>query len=237
VLKKQVFIVNHSVFPDDGQRYAGRTTDALYRRVYQLADYVAVRDRRSSAVLRDLGIPGVDSFDCSVIAVTPKRVSRDRRIVVGASAAYANVEAFLGIFRQLSREGWDCRFIFGAPARPARDDQRFMSEMAVLGGGLPFKEVADADEFVGEIQRSALLVSGRFHYTIVAHCLGTPYVVLGANTPKNDALCAALGSPPPIPWTAADLRGRIMQAVAARIEPAGEPSLARLRALARRNLP
>ena len=240
LLEKSVFIVNHSVFPDDGARYNGATTDSLYRTVYELADYVAARDRTSCGILHDLGIPCMESFDCSVIGLEAKKVPKERQVVVGASAAYAsaNLEAFLDAFRQLSLEGWDCCFIFGAPARPARDDQRFIAECAALGGGLRVKEPADAAEFVLEIGRSSLVVSGRFHYTIVAHCLRTPFVVLGTNTPKNEALCSALGSPAPISWSAADLGSRILRAAeVAPAETSGGPSLSELCALARKNLP
>ena len=37
------------------------------------------------------------------------------------------------------------------------------------------------------------LVSGRFHYSIAAAWLGTPFIALDSNTPKMDGLMQTLG--------------------------------------------
>jgi polysaccharide pyruvyl transferase WcaK-like protein len=241
VLNKSVFVVNHSVYPDDGQSYDGASTDQLYRQTYECLDYVAARDQLSWAILRDLGISAVESFDCAVIALDERTFHKERRVAVGGSPIYApgNLAEFLEVFRRMSQEGWECSFLFGAPDRPAGDDKRFISDMAALDGGLNVRRIADADDFVSEIGRSSLLVSGRFHYTIVSHCLGTPCVVLRANTPKNEALCVALGYPAPIAWDAPDLSTTVARRAAAALErnARSEPSLDHLRSLARRNVP
>jgi hypothetical protein len=41
-----------------------------------------------------------------------------------------------------------------------------------------------------------VLVSGRFHHSIAAACLGTPLLLTGSNTPKNEGLLTLLGLAP-----------------------------------------
>ena len=59
------------------------------------------------------------------------------------------------------------------------------------------------------MRRARLLVSGRFHHSIAAAALGTPFVVFNSNTPKIDGLMALLGHEPPLAMADADaLRAR-----------------------------
>ena len=44
------------------------------------------------------------------------------------------------------------------------------------------------------IEKATILVSGRFHHTIAAACLGTNFIVLNSNTPKIDGLLQAIGN-------------------------------------------
>jgi polysaccharide pyruvyl transferase WcaK-like protein len=63
-----------------------------------------------------------------------------------------------------------------------------------------------------------VLVSGRFHHTIAAACLNTPFVLLGSNTPKNAGLAETLGVPAPL---ALDSPG-FVEALISRTEAARE---------------
>lgn len=65
--------------------------------------------------------------------------------------------------------------------------------------------VASLKDWLTTIAEARLLVSGRFHHSIAAAFLGTPFVVLESNTPKNTALCRELGLAPPLSWAAEDL--------------------------------
>ena len=243
VLGKPVFIVNHSAYPDDREEPADRVAIDLYRRAYALADYVAVREVASHALMRGLGVRCELSFDCSVLAIDSGEERRRERVVAVGGAAGFDATGTTALARWLhdaNADGWRCKFVHGAPERPARDDERFLAALRAAATPLESTLITGPEQFTDELGSAGLVVSGRFHYSIAAYALGTPFVLWGSNTPKNTGLSVMLGAPPPLPWNAPDLFDRLGQAAGAANASDGErrqQRLAALRQLARRNLP
>ena len=66
-------------------------------------------------------------------------------------------------------------------------------------------EANSIKKWLDTIYQASLLVSGRFHYTIAAAVMGTPFILLESNTPKNAGLAKSLGAPPPLSYRSHDL--------------------------------
>ncbi|KIA76378.1 hypothetical protein DB43_AK00380 [Parachlamydia acanthamoebae] len=54
------------------------------------------------------------------------------------------------------------------------------------------------EEWLDTINQATFLVSGRFHHSIAAFCLNTPFIALNSNTHKVHAICALLGQAEPL---------------------------------------
>jgi polysaccharide pyruvyl transferase WcaK-like protein len=86
--------------------------------------------------------------------------------------------------------------IFGANAFPAGDDSLFIKKMHnLLPDKIKLIHATSEVQWLSEISSSRLLISGRFHHSIAAACLRTPFVVLDSNTPKIDGLMEDLQLP------------------------------------------
>jgi len=54
------------------------------------------------------------------------------------------------------------------------------------------------EEWLDTINQTTFLLSGRFHHSIAAFCLNTPFIALNSNTHKVHAICALLGQKEPL---------------------------------------
>jgi polysaccharide pyruvyl transferase WcaK-like protein len=81
----------------------------------------------------------------------------------------------------------------GANAYPSQDDRDLI---AFIEPRLKHKwEVINAEsleQWLSVIESSTVLVSGRFHHSLAAYCLGTPFIALNSNTPKIEGLMQRL---------------------------------------------
>ena len=53
-------------------------------------------------------------------------------------------------------------------------------------------------EWLDTINHATFLVSGRFHHSIAAFCLDTPFIALNSNTHKVHAICSFLEQDSPL---------------------------------------
>jgi polysaccharide pyruvyl transferase WcaK-like protein len=76
----------------------------------------------------------------------------------------------------------------------AADDRSFGRALhAATAGGIEILLARSELEWLSAIASARLLVSGRFHYSIAAAWLGTPFLALDSNTPKMAGLMQVLG--------------------------------------------
>ncbi len=214
-LNKRVEIVNHSVYPQDDLSLDNLDITDIYKLVYNTIDYAAVREPESFELMQRLGVRVVQSFDCMPLYIREKYQFHNKKdaktLLIAGSAAWlhlnilssdrGNIEEFeqglAGFIRyldQMTDRGYKIEFLYGAPEYPAKDDREFM---AFIGQRLktPWTviEAKSLEEWFGTIERATLLVSGRFHHTIAAACLGTSSIILNSNTPKIEGMRRSLG--------------------------------------------
>jgi len=219
---KHVEIINHSVYPEDFSSTQSRpdfsipqsdsdkkTVQDLYKMVYETLDYVAIREPISLAIAENWNLtrrPTL-SFDCMPLYIrdhyTRKKASSNTIVIAGSVAWEEAAMPALGQYiRQQLEQGYVVKILIGAKADPAQDDANFVECLErTLGDTWQKVSVIDAqslDEWLETIENAALLVSGRFHYSIAAACLETPFVALNSNTLKIHGLMNILEMPEPL---------------------------------------
>ena len=194
-------IVNHSVFPLDGALADEAATVAIYRAVYERLDEAVVREPASAAVLEAMGVSHTLGFDCLPLYVRdhgpPAKPpgDRDQHIVVAGSVVLTEtrIAMLAGLVEKWHALGYRISVLLGARGYPAADDMRFAEALFARTGPKAEPLLARSErEWLGYIGDAALLVSGRFHHSIAAACLQTPFVTLGSNTPKITGLMQVL---------------------------------------------
>jgi|TARA_Y100000310_G_scaffold338771_1_gene429392 tetratricopeptide (TPR) repeat protein/polysaccharide pyruvyl transferase WcaK-like protein len=202
VLRKEVQIINHSCFPDDLARPEDPAKLAIYEKVYRCVDFVAVRDQYSYQICKSMGVAPTLSFDCLPLAIRDifsdiESSEKEDVITIGASAL--SDDEYLSFIRRLlthKESAKDYRFdvIVGARAYLANDDVVFVEKLASLyPARFNVQRCYNEAQWLRQIARSRLLISGRFHHSIAAACLATPFLMFATNTPKNEALVERLG--------------------------------------------
>ena len=210
--RKNVQIINHSCYPDGDSTDPTSSAAVLYRGVYRLLDYIAIREHKSEAVMRAIGVTNTAlSFDCLPLYLRDHplpAIPREKTIVLAGSVAWKaqGIAALAEYIAAMSSEGYALQVLTGAQAFPAQDDATFVAALkTAVPEGWEHVNAASMEQWLATIQRASLLLSGRFHYTIAACMLDTPAVILGSNTPKNSALAEMANLPPPQDYTGDNL--------------------------------
>lgn len=199
-LDRPVRVINHSCYPTGSAQPTGGPVEDFYRQVYRSLDAVVVREPVSAALLEQLGIPVTRGFDCLPLYAdahreTIERTASDRLLIAGSVAAGpAMVEACAQLAIDARKAGLRPAFLFGANANLAADDREFARRLShASGGSVELCHATSEAAWLSAIASARLLVSGRFHYSIAAAWLGTPFIALDSNTPKMDGLMQMLG--------------------------------------------
>ena len=212
VLEKHVEIINHSCFPHDNQTIDDCETCSLYQRVYQSLDFIAIREILSFQALEKLGVQATLSFDCLPLYIRDQYThtkSPDEKIFLLSGSVAWEKEGMVQIIdflKEKRNEGYHIQVLVGAQDYPARDDRllvQFLKQS--LDGDWELIIAKDLDEWLKTIHQASCLISGRFHHTIAALCLGTPCITLNSNTSKIDALMLMANQPPPLSYKDSNL--------------------------------
>lgn len=225
---KKVHAVNMSVFPS-GARVLEPAVADLYRDMLLPLDRIVVREPRSHAIAREIGLTADLGFDC--LPRYLKRINfrpatgKTGAIVLGGGLGLPPTvfSAFLKSAASLIG-GRSLVYVTGAKSNPAHDDAATLEVLAQSGLEIEHKALSSFQDWANALSAAECLISGRFHHSIAAACLGTPMVTFRAGTPKIDGLYDALEFPSPINSTAEDA----MSAGLSRLEAAfvrREPTL------------
>ncbi len=208
-LGKVVYIVNHSCYPGSGLMKDGQTPLVeFYACVYRAVDLAVLRERISFEHVRAFGGRAVLGFDCLPLFIESTGICRadqvQRKIVFGGSVAWspALVKQFSVLAANLAVQGYTIEILSGAKAYLADDEIGFVAafsrELAALGVPHHLHFALSEREWLQALADAALVVSGRFHYSIAAAFLKVPFIVAESNTAKIagllDALCLASDS-------------------------------------------
>ena len=105
----------------------------------------------------------------------------------------ARLALFEELINDLSKDGYRISLLLGARGYPAHDDTQFAAAILAAGNGKIDVVLASSEfEWLQNIRDADLLVSGRFHHSIAAACMQTPFIVLPSNTPKIEGLMQTL---------------------------------------------
>jgi hypothetical protein len=248
-LNKPVYVVNHSVYPATSDAANNGAPIRFYRTIYAAFDYVAIRETLSKQIADGFVSCAVQSFDCLLLTaerLLPERPKKGTTLAIAGSAVFdpAALAALVAFANEMKRRGYEPVVVTGAQAEPAAEDSRFVTALRAHDArGWTYADCKSLEEWFWTIGTAALLVSGRFHHSLAAFAMRTPFVMLNSNTPKMNALATMLGAPEPIRYSDPNLGA----ALAARAEHALSEDFARavfhsdrirsLHELTRKNLP
>lgn len=209
-LRKRVILINHSSYPQlspygqDSPADGGTTVGGIYSKVYRQLDFCAVRDMRSLAVLNSLGCGSVQlAADCLPLYVQANFHPAETRgsggyvLISGGTMMNGYWPQFCkDVLPALRRISSRVMFLFAeTPERVAEDDLQLIEKIGAYnrkqwmhGKRIGLIRAKTADEWLLTIHRAAFFASGRFHHSLAALATGTPFLVLGAHSPKNQLL-------------------------------------------------
>lgn len=209
---KHVEIINHSVYPNDpiftGENKSKeayiRACD-IYKNIYSELDFIAIREPFSQEEMKKIGIASTLSFDCLPLYIKKHydrpKVVNEKSVLVAGSVAFTETgaEKICRYLEILSQRDYQIQVLTGAAAFPSKDDLKFVAFLKKhCKAPWQLIEATSMEEWLDTINHSTFLLSGRFHHSIAAFCLNTPFIALNSNTYKVHALCAFLGQKEPL---------------------------------------
>jgi polysaccharide pyruvyl transferase WcaK-like protein len=143
-----------------------------------------------------------------------KRPERCRKhLLIAGSVAWRDdsLSALIQYIQNMRKQGFSISILFGANLMPAADDITFIDAFRrVYPDDWRLIKAASIYEWLDAIAGATILVSGRFHHTIAAWCLSTPFLLLDSNTPKNSGLAEILQAGSPLPHGLPNLTERLL---------------------------
>lgn len=222
--KKPVYVINHACFPEDNDALTDPKAVAYYLKAYKAATGVAVRDPISHSLLTSLGIDVKQAFDSLPLAAKewlqtqPDKPKRKKRVVLAGSSKFSAgcADAFKKNLQDLIDQGYELTVLIGARRTMAAEDAPFCRFIESVIGKDNFTIVFanSLGEWFDHIRTATLLISGRFHYSIAAACMGTPFIAFEGLTPKLQALTEFLNQPAPLFYDSVDLTADLGKRIA-----------------------
>lgn len=194
-LKKRVQIINHSSYPEVVREPKFTPMFQLYKIIYSTLDFIAIREHISYKLLSQMKINCTLTFDClplSIAKAAPEinKNKTDRVLIAGSvSLTHNGVEELSKFIKQLNRNNVEVGVITGASNHMAKDDDAFLETLRKYDCEWQNIRTNSLNEWYDAISTSSILISGRFHHSIAAAFLNTPFVLFNSNTLKNTALC------------------------------------------------
>lgn len=202
-LNRKVVLINFSCFPNgDDSKPKGVTQ--VYQNVIKYLDYVTPREKMTHAILSACDIEVKQSFDC-----LPRFLNRHNFINNHNPKGYILVSGgvnfgenryklLIDYVRYFLEQNISVKFLSGAKFSPAQEDIK-LQESLRHEFKLSNIEIIQAQtmlEWCEAFQNASFLFSARFHHTIAALSIGTPFAYLNSNTPKIDAILETLNEDP-----------------------------------------
>ncbi len=231
---KHVEIINHSAYPKDDPKLSDgflanfvieqdRTeaellfAQTIYRKIYSELDFVAIREPISCEAMQKIDVSSVLSFDCLPLYIrdhyhTPKLVNQKTALIAG-SVAFSDEGAtqICRYLEALEAAGFEIKVLTGAAAFPSNDDVLFVEFLkSHCVAKWEHVKASSMEEWLDAINQATFLLSGRFHHSIAAFCLNTPFIALNSNTHKVHAICHFLNQEAPLHFSDSDLLERLL---------------------------
>lgn len=232
-LNKHVEIINHSAYPKDSPILSAdflrnfsfekeeidselKEARKIYKRIYGELDFVAIREPFSQAEMENIGISSTLSFDCLPLYIRDhyqnQKEVNEKCLVIGGSVAFSEsgAEYLCRYLEKMVQSGFQVKVLIGAAAFPSQDDRLFVHFLEKHCKA-PFELIvaSSMEEWLDTINHATLFVSGRFHHSIAAFCLNTPFIALNSNTHKVHAICSYLEQAPPLLFSDPELLNKL----------------------------
>ena len=191
---KKVHLINFSCFPN-GDTSMPEGSTAIYPAIFQDLDIITPRDHITKEILQKSGIRVNQSFDC-----LPRFLNRYKllnchnpkgNILVTGGVTFNDnrYELMVEFINYFLKNNISVKFLLGAHFSPALEDiklQQRLKENPKLTN-LKVIQTYSMEEWIYEFKSASFLFSARFHHTIAALSVGTPFKFLKSNTPKIEA--------------------------------------------------
>jgi polysaccharide pyruvyl transferase WcaK-like protein len=199
-LDKNVQLINFSCFPN-GDRTLPHGIHKIYPNVLKYIDNVKPRDYVTNDILVKSGIETVQAFDClprflKRYNLTNSHVPKGYILVSGGvSFNEKRYELLLEFIQHFLSRNVPVKFLSGAHFTPASEDLRLQDKLKtdLEGDKFDILQARTMMEWVQTFQNASFLFSARFHHTIAALAIGTPFNYQSSNTPKITAILETLG--------------------------------------------
>lgn len=219
---KHVEIVHQSVYPKDDVFLSRDFLDnfqvekekseknlfkaqIIYSTIFNLMDFVAIREPFSQETMSRIGVSSTLTFDCLPLYIRDhyftKKDVQDKTVVISGSVAFtkSGVEHLCRYIEYLDQQGYNVKVLIGAAAFPSNDDAIFVQCLQThLKVPVNFIFASSMEEWLDTINHAVFIVSGRFSNTIAAFCLNTPFIALNSNTHKVHSVCYFLNRQSPL---------------------------------------
>lgn len=194
-LNKKVHLINFSCFPN-GDATLPKDSTTIYPRVLKFMDKIATRDIVSNGLLSHSGVETTQSFDC-----LPRFLARygeenthapNGNILVTGGVKFDDNrhETMVDFIHHFLEKNVKVTFLSGAQFSPAGEDMRLQKKLKEDPNlsDLKFVHAQSMRQWIDEFKSASFLFSARFHHSIAALSIGTPFRYFDSNTPKINAI-------------------------------------------------
>lgn len=199
-LKKCVHLINFSYFPN-GDTTLPENTSKIYPAVLQHVDKIVPREQASCAILKKSGFRPTLGFDCLPrflhrYNLTNSHISQGHVLLSGGVRFDdKEFEFYVELINYLLLKNIPVRFLLGAKNHPAAEDIQLQKRFKETSEtrNIKFIETKKMSDWIHEFQTASFLFSARFHHTVAALSIGTPFNFMRSNTPKISSILDTLG--------------------------------------------
>lgn len=197
-LNKKVHLINTAIFPNSipdaaSDQNSAKLVDSLYQTTLQGLDLIVPRDHKSALNLQGLNLSFVQGFDCLPRFIARQNMvnsaSRNHGYLISGGIALSKNQ--IKILAELLKPKIDSSkpfyFLSGAKSLPVDSDKTQFEQLREHLPHIEWLYANSMEEWLVYIARAESLISGRFHHTLAAATLGTPFLALSSNTPKIQA--------------------------------------------------
>ena len=191
---KKIHLINFSCFPN-GDESSPEGNTKIYPAIFCHLDTITPREKITNKILESSGIRAKQSFDC-----LPRFLSRHNytnchkpkgNILVTGGVHFneRRYKLLLNFIEFFLKKDVPVTFLLGAHFSPAQEDlmlQKRLKENPDLSS-LRIAQAQSMEQWVDEFKTASFLFSARFHHSIAALSIGTPFRYLSSNTPKIPA--------------------------------------------------
>lgn len=193
VLKKETYLVNHSVFPT-GTTDIEAGVEGFYKFALQGVKKAVPREGFSREFYKRIGVNTEQGFDSLPLYIKRmglldnKDTGKEKTILLCGGIDYKpnRLKAVCNTLKKLKNVKFE--FLLGGKGHLAPEEEKIFKNIKASGLKINLVQARTFEEWVKTIADASLLISGRFHYSVAALALSTPCLSFPSNTPKVEGI-------------------------------------------------